>query len=547
VHKDVKDDCVACHAEHAGVEGELRPFDQASFDHGGVTGFALTGRHAPTAEECAACHKGRSFLTLSATCASCHEDVHKGALGTTCTSCHSTTVAFSDARTRFDHAKTSFPLTGAHRPVACTSCHRDRTYRGVPFASCTDCHRDPHRRAGNAATPGQPAVRAARADRECTACHTTATWRSRTVSHDTDTAFPLRGRHATVDCARCHTQPALKVKPRSDTCAACHADVHRGAFRQDCNACHNESGFGKAPFDHSQTTFALTGAHEKATCVACHKRPGATNASAAVEFHGLSSDCVSCHADVHRGELGTTCQSCHSTATFRLPGYVHPRFPEFFAGRHAAVACSGCHVPDALTGPVRSDQPAVRVRYRSTTTACASCHRDVHLGQVGPGCERCHTVEAPLFRIADFPHARTEFPLVGGHARVACAACHKTETGLFPAGHGTAVKLSGVARECSACHADVHLGQLGGDCASCHASDAFRLPDYRHQRRSMDVFLVGRHRQAPCEACHKRVTGQFPSGSATAVQYQIDARCASCHVDVHRGSLGPDCGTCHKP
>jgi hypothetical protein len=156
-------------------------------------------------------------------------------------------------------------------------------------------------------------------------------------------------------------------------------------------------------------------------------------------------------------------------------------------------------------------------------------------------------VEAQGFRIADFPHARTKFPLVGGHARIACAACHKTETGLFPAGQGTAVKWSGVARDCSACHSDVHLGQLGADCASCHTSDVFRLPGYRHQRRSMDAFLVGRHRQASCEACHKPVTGQFPSGSGTAVQYQVDTRCTSCHVDVHRGSLGPDCGTCHRP
>jgi hypothetical protein len=543
VHKDVKEDCVACHAEHAGVDGELRPFDQAAFDHAAVTGFALTGRHAPTAAGCAACHKTRSFLALSPACSSCHEDVHKGALGTTCTTCHSTGAAFRDARTGFDHAATRFALEGAHAAVPCASCHRGQTYRGIAFASCTDCHQDPHRWARGAPSSGLTAARTTATSRTCTACHTTTTWRSRTVNHDTETAFPLKGRHATVDCAKCHTQPALKVKPRSDTCAACHADVHRGAFREDCGACHNESGFRSAPFDHAKTAFALTGAHDPLACVACHKRTG----QAFVDFRGLSSECTSCHADPHRGELGATCQSCHSTTTFRLPGYVHPRLPEFFAGRHATVTCGGCHVPDPLTEPIRSDQSAVRVRYRAATTACASCHRDVHLGQTGADCERCHTVEAAAFRIADFPHARTAFPLTGKHATVACAACHTTQTATFPAGHGTAVRWSGLSTTCSACHADVHLGQLGTDCGSCHRQDAFRVPEYRHRRASLDAFFVGRHRQAACEACHPRVTSQFPSGAGTAVRYQTDTRCVSCHTDVHRGSLGPDCARCHKP
>ena len=81
VHKDVKNDCAVCHAEHGGVDGELRPFDQAHFDHAAVTGFPLTGKHALGTSQCAACHKVRSFLTLSSTCVSCHADVHKGSLG----------------------------------------------------------------------------------------------------------------------------------------------------------------------------------------------------------------------------------------------------------------------------------------------------------------------------------------------------------------------------------------------------------------------------------------------------------------------------------
>jgi hypothetical protein len=43
------------------------------------------------------------------------------------------------------------------------------------------------------------------------------------------------------------------------------------------------------------------------------------------------------------------------------------------------------------------------------------------------------------------------------------------------------------------------------------------------------------------------VTAVFPSGRGTAVQFKVGTRCVSCHVDVHRGALGDDCGRCHRP
>lgn len=132
VHRDVKEDCVTCHVEHAGADGELRPFDQRGFDHARVARFPLDGRHAALAGTCAACHKTRSFLTASAACQSCHTDVHKGKLGTSCESCHTTRVAFKDVAGagRFDHAKSAFPLLGAHTGVACEQCHAGGVFRG---------------------------------------------------------------------------------------------------------------------------------------------------------------------------------------------------------------------------------------------------------------------------------------------------------------------------------------------------------------------------------------------------------------------------------
>ncbi|MCK5377204.1 MAG: cytochrome c family protein, partial [Acidobacteria bacterium] len=103
VHRDVGDDCVACHVEHAGRDADIRPLDKRDFDHLEETGFALDGLHEKVAKDCSKCHKTRSYLELTPDCASCHKDVHKGALGIGCVGCHSTTASFRDTGLAFDH------------------------------------------------------------------------------------------------------------------------------------------------------------------------------------------------------------------------------------------------------------------------------------------------------------------------------------------------------------------------------------------------------------------------------------------------------------
>jgi Zn finger protein HypA/HybF involved in hydrogenase expression len=186
------------------------------------------------------------------------------------------------------------------------------------------------------------------------------------------------------------------------------------------------------------------------------------------------------------------------------------------------------------------------VDFRAETTTCVSCHRDVHLGQVGAACENCHSVQKAAFGLDGFTHAKTSYPLTGRHETVACALCHKPETGTFAAGRGTAVRLTGLAAECRACHADVHLGQIDGQCEACHTTRSFRVATYRHRSRLLLDFFAGRHVTATCEACHKPVTGQFPAGRGTAILFKAETRCVACHTDVHRGSLGSNCVSCHR-
>jgi len=572
IHRNVTTDCVSCHVEHAGVDAELRPFDQRGFDHRAQTGFPLDGLHAPLTATCDSCHKSRSFLSVTTSCASCHADSHKGTLGTRCETCHTTSIKFTESRLRFDHSRTAFPLTGSHARVTCTSCHVDtRTYNGVQFASCANCHTDPH----------QP-----RSVASCASCHNTQAWRTTRVDHSR-TAFPLLGRHATVECAKCHVQPAMKVAPRAGTCATCHTDPHRGSFKQDCKACHDESGWQKGAFDHSTTRFPLVDRHAPLACVSCHKTavgttvvparggrpaPGrgaiatargvAAARTTATDFRGLRIECVSCHTDVHENELGARCETCHTARSFEVPSFRHARQRAFFDGQHRALRCVDCHKPPATsltatstrTGstPAARTTPAIpspripHVGLARTSDTCVSCHQDAHAGQFGTRCETCHTLDAPKFAVTSFAHERTRFPLMGKHAPLACSVCHKVETRSFPAGVATTRRYSGLAIECASCHQDPHGGQLDQGCQTCHSAESFTIGRYTHlNASSLRAFFVGEHLSASCTACHKPAIVR--TGLPAVTTYRTSTTCTNCHTDVHRGALGPRCETCHKP
>lgn len=509
VHRNADAGCVNCHTEHAGESADLRRLNPATFDHAKDTRFALDGVHAKIAGTCAACHKGRSFLDAGTACASCHTDVHKGSLGSRCETCHSTREGFKAARTSFNHATTRFPLTGRHAEVGCASCHKNGVFRGLGFESCTSCHTDPHARAFGTT---------------CTTCHTTAGWATKNVDH-TRTRFPLIGAHAKVECASCHTGKSMTAPLKFDTCASCHVNVHRESIRQDCRACHSESTFTGAPFDHAaRTRFALDGKHAGLACAKCHPSvspPGVPLAKRVADYRGASSECATCHGpkDPHKGEFGRVCDSCHGTASFDTRAFVHAGAPAFYGGSHSTVACDKCHVPSRTplgTGPPRP------------VAACASCHKDAHLGQVGAACEACHTVDGAHFTAPQFSHARASFALTGKHETTDCAKCHKTETRAFPAGQGTAMLLKPLEAGCRSCHADVHLGQVDTRCETCHQTRSFKLLVFEH--RGLQDFFAGFHGKYPCAACHKKETGTFPAGSGTAIRFRVGTTCIACHA-----------------
>jgi hypothetical protein len=521
VHRAVTGECQACHVEHAGVGTDLRGFDTRTFNHAVETGFPIEGQHAKLAATCASCHKKRTFLDQRAACSSCHKDVHKATVGNDCTKCHSVAVPFKDARKQFDHVRAKFQLTGAHRTVGCEKCHVSGVLRGLHFDACSSCHK-PHR---NTLGP------------VCTQCHTTERWTNRTVEHG-KTGFQLAGAHARAACEKCHVSSITKPLV-FDRCSSCHANPHRESAKEDCRKCHTEASFKGATFDHGvRTRFPLVEKHQGLACRKCHTTIAADDVPLArkvVDFGGTSAACVSCHKDQHKGEYGRTCEACHAPATFKAAGFVHPRSPEFFAGRHAGVACVKCHVrgPDAQT--VRTVSAPPPARYKAPAMACATCHADIHLGQLRTACEKCHVIDAPKFAAAGFAHDRTPFPLTGKHKAAECVKCHPSETRVFPAGTGTARRFSPMSGDCQTCHKDAHLGQTDSRCQTCHTAVSFRILAYPHA--GLESFLTGFHGALACRSCHKTETGQFPAGQGTAIRFKVGRTCRSCHPQFFEGGL----------
>jgi hypothetical protein len=449
-------ECKTCHVEHQGVEYDLvwwGKAGRAAFDHA-QTGHALAGKHRTLS--CEQCHKQRTFLGTVTDCASCHKDEHRGQFaGRACSSCHSE-QAWKPAG-GFDHAKTTWPLTGRHAAVTCERCHASRkpdpatpgatyrAFRAVAGRECASCHEDTHK---------------GRFGTSCATCHTTAGWRGAGAPKGFDhqkTSYPLAGRHGAVACDRCHV-PGRPLRLKHDACTDCHADAHAGqlAKRADggrCESCHDVNGFRPARYsieDHAKSAFPLAGAHLAVACDQCHKPRTAGTGKAAVPLRLAPARCADCHKDPHRGEVvrfvaAGGCESCHRVESWREISFDHSRTKYPLSGRHARVACAPCHRRPEAAGEAHP------LRFAGAPQSCDGCHRDPHRGQFvragAVSCERCHTTED--LKASRFDHSRdAAYRLDGAHARLACSACHRPQT----RDGATFVRYKPLPNTCRGCH-----------------------------------------------------------------------------------------------
>jgi predicted CXXCH cytochrome family protein len=244
---------------------------------------------------CTSCHSLGNQGIDNQKCLTCHtplqrrigagQGFHASVSGQNCADCHKEHFGADFELVRlderqFNHTRTGFQLTGAHRTVECRSCHQpefivagdvrrfkgehgtlNRTYLGLG-TTCQTCHEADTPHAGQ--FEGE----------DCATCHATDAWEEASRFDHDKARFMLTGQHRRVDCASCHPQGTaggetfMRFEGLSfANCSSCHQDAHNGAFGANCANCHNPAGwqqirnFNEDRFDHAATGYTLEASH----------------------------------------------------------------------------------------------------------------------------------------------------------------------------------------------------------------------------------------------------------------------------------------------
>jgi hypothetical protein len=499
-HEKVEDSCERCHLPFKGV-----PDEKCFVCHKEIDRREKTG-------------KGFHASVRSQACIDCHAD-HGG---------RSSDLTKAKARESFDHKSTGFDLTGVHAKVACDGCHKK------PIAEvsrqCGTCHEDPHKGSLGGA---------------CQKCHEVSgsesakdPWK-RGVKTVAAHKVSMDGGHAKLGCEDCHKGGAHMSEKVA--CGDCHEQEHGGTTAA-CDVCHTVAGFKPAKFEHSVCTCIFPGKHQTFECLACHPN---------WQFAKTPTRCSGCHEKLRKHEPLGECSLCHSALSWkRKDAFDHNKRSKFaLAGSHLDIDCTHCHKTAG--------------QFRGAPTKCEGCHADQGMKAHGDfgGCAKCHTVEA--FEKPTFDHASTGFPLSGRHEKLGCQDCHAQKMQGYPKkAKPVGAMLNGSPRlastevqdalriatwlagqtvhtqegACVHCHEDAHQGQVGSDCASCHATETWTPSTFdraRHEQTKLP--LRGKHQEVECRLCH--AGGQLKD---------LPLQCSACHLDPHRGKLGAECARCHN-
>ena len=382
--------CETCHGTNTWLD--------AKFDHASV-GFPLTNAHADPPRVCLDCHINNNYSLASTACATCHLKDFQGAtnpnhvaggFSQTCQTCH-TTIAWQPAT--FDHTSVGFPLTNAHAdpPRVCLDCHINNNYN-LTTTACSSCHLKDYNTATaplNHVQMGFPTA--------CESCHDTVVWTDGKFDHST-TGFALTNSHTVPPraCADCHINNNYNLTSANTACVSCHLNDYNTAttpinhiqvgFPTTCQLCHDTTLWTNGKFDHSTTTFPLTGFHTTVACAACHVNNNYTT-------------------------LPTTCYGCHQADYNATTNPVHTAAPTVFT-----TTCTTCHNTTAWTGAT-FNHTWFPMTHGNANSVCATCHTNPNDYTIFQ-CTGCHGGG----NAANFSH-----PNVGGYVynSVNCYQCHK--------------------------------------------------------------------------------------------------------------------------
>ncbi len=367
------------------------------------------------------------------------------------------------------------------------------------------------------------------------------------------TCHKLGAGEASFKCLDCHTEILSRLVNRKGL----HASYQLSpGSSKECVRCHSEHNGENFPiikwdpkaFDHKQTGYILEGKHAGLACSKCHSADKISATERTVikvkdlnrTFLGISTACVTCHQDEHKGRLGTNCLQCHNFEdwkTLKVSQFDHTKTRYPLTGLHARIACQKCHTPG----------PDNKPRYAGIPFAlCSDCHADPHHGSFAQGCQACHNTSgwkkvSAAAVVEQFDHSKTKYPLLGKHAAVDCIQCH---------GSGDFKKLLAF-QQCMDCHKpDPHNGQFnkrpgGTECASCHTVDGWKPSKFTVKDHASTAYpLQGGHARLQCAQCH------IPKGKETLFKIKFQ-QCTDCHSDQHDGQFAAapyfnSCDRCHN-
>lgn len=368
----------------------------------------------------------------------------------------------------------------------------------------------------------------------------------------------------TTQCASCHQ---FAAKTPTFRCLDCHKEIakllsdNRGFHAKlqmanpngkDCVRCHSEHNGSDFPlihwevpvkqFDHRQTGYPLEGKHAGIACEKCHTaahiasdfRPLMKRRDLTMGYLGQSPQCINCHEDYHKGQLGKNCESCHTVRDWKsAKQFDHSKTRYPLTGLHLQVKCESCHKPDT---------PGGSARFKGMQFGtCTACHSDPHRGEFKQKCEDCHSTASwkKLSQQFVFDHSKTKYPLAGEHQKVPCVACHS----------GGDFKKPLTFEKCMDCHNDIHRGQFSerptrGECSECHTVRGWKPSLFGVTEHANSPYpLKGKHGEVACAKCH------VPAGKETLYRLKF-ANCSDCHKDAHDGQFSREpfqnrCESCH--
>ncbi len=162
---------------------------------------------------------------------------------------------------------------------------------------------------------------------------------------------------------------------------------------------------------------------------------------------------------------------------------------------------------------------------------------------MGANCEQCHTVKGWSLITQRTKEHENRFPLVGGHAGLDCADCHKSEAvGQF----------QGLSIQCYSCHQGTfqqatspnHVAAVfPTQCEDCHTINNWQSVRFDHAKFA-GFALTGMHATLDCVACH--AGGKYKGTPAT---------CVGCHLPDFQKAGNPNhvslglpqtCQDCHS-